>query len=226
MLIAVLVILAGIVAVAVGRGGELSQEQPDFAPMDLGPVSATDVILLRPPTALWGYSMQVTDEALERIAAAMRDRDVRIVALEQRIADLTSEDDYALASSSARHARRPTLSLPTTVEPPGLSDPPLVGEPPAQNGAATAEPATEDDPVAEELSGTESDTDELLAAAEPTTDEFAAVGESEAPGEAGAVGKPETAGETDTPDEVSVADEPAGEAESHAAHGTDTDPRA
>jgi len=53
-------------------------------------VSATDVALLRPPTALWGYNMQVTDEALEKIAQAIRDRDVTIVFLQQRLADLTT----------------------------------------------------------------------------------------------------------------------------------------
>jgi hypothetical protein len=105
MMIAVVVVLGGIVAVAVGHGGELSHEEVDHAPLDMGPMSATDVVLLRPPTALWGYSVQITDQALERIAGAIRDRDVRIVALEQRIAELTGNDDYRLASP-ARHARR------------------------------------------------------------------------------------------------------------------------
>ena len=74
------VILVGVFFVATGRGGELAYEHADHAPLDLGPVSATDVVLLRPPTALWGYNMQVTDEALERIAQAVRDRDVTIAA--------------------------------------------------------------------------------------------------------------------------------------------------
>ncbi len=53
-------------------------------------MSATDVALLRPPTALWGYNMQVTDEALEQIAQAIRDRDVTIAFLQQRLTDLTT----------------------------------------------------------------------------------------------------------------------------------------
>jgi hypothetical protein len=84
------VILVGVFFVATGRGGELAYEQADHAPLDLGPVSASDVALLRPPTAMWGYNMQVTDEALERIAQAMRDRDVTIAFLQQRLADLAS----------------------------------------------------------------------------------------------------------------------------------------
>jgi hypothetical protein len=85
------VILVGVFWAATGRGGELAYEHPDYAPLDLGPVSATDVALLRPPTALWGYNMQVTDEALESIAQAIRDRDVTIAFLQQRLADLTAQ---------------------------------------------------------------------------------------------------------------------------------------
>jgi len=103
------VILAIVVFAALGRGGGLSAERNDYAPLDLGPVSATDVALLRPPTGMWGYNMQVTDEAMERIAESIRERDVRIVALEQLVTDLSR--DHApltpLASpyEGARHRR-------------------------------------------------------------------------------------------------------------------------
>jgi hypothetical protein len=90
MILAAVVILVGVFFVATGRGGEMAHEQADHAPLDLGPVSATDVALLRPPTAMWGYNMQVTDEALETIAQAMRDRDVTIAFLQQRLADLST----------------------------------------------------------------------------------------------------------------------------------------
>jgi hypothetical protein len=91
MILVAVAILVGVFFVATGRGGELAYEHADHAPLDLGPVSATDVVLLRPPTALWGYNMQVTDEALERIAQAIRDRDVTIAFLQQRLADLTGK---------------------------------------------------------------------------------------------------------------------------------------
>jgi len=91
MILAVVAVLVGVFFAATGRGGELAYEQADHAPLDLGPVSATDVALLRPPTALWGYNMQVTDEALERIAQAVRDRDVTITFLQQRLADLSTQ---------------------------------------------------------------------------------------------------------------------------------------
>jgi hypothetical protein len=88
LLLVVIAILVGVFYVAIGRGGELAYEQADHAPLDLGPVSATDVALLRPPTALWGYNMQVTDEALDAIARTLRDRDIEIAYLQRQLADL------------------------------------------------------------------------------------------------------------------------------------------
>jgi hypothetical protein len=115
--VSVLVVIASVAAVviavvfvAMGRGGEMSVERPDYEPLDLGPVSATDVALLRPPGALWGYSMAATDEAMARIAESIRDRDVRIVALEQLVSDLSREPAQPVTLSSppyvgARHRR-------------------------------------------------------------------------------------------------------------------------
>ncbi len=87
-LITIAAVLVGIFFAATGRGGELSYEHADHAPLDLGPVSAADIALLRPPTAMWGYNMQVTDEALDRIARAMRERDVTIAYLQEQLATL------------------------------------------------------------------------------------------------------------------------------------------
>ena len=110
-MIAIIVVLAVVVYMARGGGGELSAERNDYVPLDLGPVSATDVALLRPPTGLWGYNMQATDEALERVAESIRERDVRIVALEQLVTDLSRDHaPMPLLSSpyvGARHRRTP-----------------------------------------------------------------------------------------------------------------------
>jgi hypothetical protein len=108
MWVIVVAVVAGAVLVARGRGGELSVERNDYLELELGPVSATDIALLRPPMALWGYNTQATDEALDRIAASLRDRDVRIVALEQLVTDLSREPAAQPLSSpymSARHRR-------------------------------------------------------------------------------------------------------------------------
>jgi hypothetical protein len=91
MFVAAVVILAGVVVVASGRGGEMVATEPDYPPIDLGPVTSADVALLRPPSAAWGYNMRVTDEALEVIAKAVTERDVQIAALEQEVSDLRDQ---------------------------------------------------------------------------------------------------------------------------------------
>ena len=131
MILVAVVILVGVFWAATGRGGELAYEQADHAPLDLGPVSATDVALLRPPTALWGYNMQVTDEALEAIAQAVRDRDVMIAFLQRRLADLTAQ---TAASPVVSPAAPPVLS---PSAPPVLSP----SAPPVLSPAAPERPA-------------------------------------------------------------------------------------
>src|SRR5690348_17805778 len=117
-LIAIVVVLVGIFFAATGRGGELAYEQADHAPLDLGPVSAADIALLRPPTAMWGYNMQVTDEALDQIARAMRERDVTIAYLQDQLAGYERNGSYAdypdyseYAEPRGAHARQADEAL-------------------------------------------------------------------------------------------------------------------
>jgi hypothetical protein len=49
------------------------------------------VALLRPPSALWGYSIEATDAALGRIAQVVTERDVEIAALRRQLAELRGE---------------------------------------------------------------------------------------------------------------------------------------
>ena len=89
LLLAGAVILAGVVAVAMGHGGEMAEFPSDYVPPRLGELlTASDVAMLRPPSALWGYNTQVTDEALSRIAQVVTARDVEIAVLRQQLADL------------------------------------------------------------------------------------------------------------------------------------------
>jgi hypothetical protein len=109
--VAIVAILACVVLAATGRGGEMARFPGDYAPPDFGAMAAVDVALLRPPTALWGYHMQVTDEALSQIATAISARDVRIATLEQQVADLRSrnvrEQDAAAGAPGAREGASP-----------------------------------------------------------------------------------------------------------------------
>jgi hypothetical protein len=136
LLIVGLVVLVALVYAAMGRGGELSAERTDHAPLDLGPVSATDVVLLRPPSAAWGYDMRTTDEALERIAESIRERDVRIVALEQLVTNLSRGSAPAPAPLGRPFPNaRPALSA----EPPTVVDPPATDAAPVHEQAQQPE---------------------------------------------------------------------------------------
>jgi hypothetical protein len=81
------VILIGVIAVAVGRGGELDPAEADYRPVDLDDVTSTDVALMRPPTALFGYQREATDAALGQIARAISEREVEIATLRRQLAE-------------------------------------------------------------------------------------------------------------------------------------------
>jgi hypothetical protein len=121
-LIAIVVVLVAIFFAATGRGGELAYEQGDHAPLDLGPVSSADIALLRPPTALWGYNMQVTDAALDQIARAMRDRDVTIAYLQDQLAGYERNDSCAEPRGAHAPSGAETQEITDALEPEGAPE--------------------------------------------------------------------------------------------------------
>lgn len=89
LVLAGVAVLGAVVALAMGRGGELAEPQPDHPPLPLGhPVTGPDAALLRLPQSLWGYRKDVTDEAVHRLAYALAERDARMALLERRLDDL------------------------------------------------------------------------------------------------------------------------------------------
>jgi hypothetical protein len=100
LLVAAAAILAGVVAAALGRAGEMATFAGDAAPIELDEVSATDVALLRPPMSLWGYNAQATEDALRLIARSMTARDVEIATLRRELADLQSRQDGVRATGT------------------------------------------------------------------------------------------------------------------------------
>jgi hypothetical protein len=150
MLIAAVAVLVGVIAVALGRGGELAYFPADYPPLMMGELSATDIVLFRPPRGLWGYDAQVTDEALDLIAEAITERDIEITSLRQRLADLQE------ATPSRRLARRDptpphglTLPQPFSPQPPREELPqPAREEPPEAAWENPPEAAWEKPPEA------------------------------------------------------------------------------
>ncbi|WP_214327075.1 hypothetical protein [Nonomuraea sediminis] len=104
--IAALAILACVVLVSLGRGGELTEFPPDVPPLDLpepGQLTAVDFMALQLPVNLVGYHTQSVDETLRRAASAISARDTRIAVLEQRVSELLS---------SRLHARQEVYAAP------------------------------------------------------------------------------------------------------------------
>lgn len=149
--LAAVAVLAAIVVVAVGGGGELSVEHPDHPPLALPgrSVGGTDAALLRLPMGLWGYHKQITDDALERFAQELTERDTRIAVLEQELAEARHRlgDDHPHEPSPWRRAVPPSSPAPDSFgSPPALPAPsdPYAVEPYADPHAG----AYETDPYA------------------------------------------------------------------------------
>jgi hypothetical protein len=138
LLLAGVVILAGVVSVAMGRGGEMAEFATDYLPPDV--VTAADVAMLRPPSSLWGYNAQLTDEALSRIAQVISERDVEIAVLRQQLAELRSATGSHPAITSTLLARSKAAAA--RADTPGLDAPrrggpdPLTPDPGPDAGAA------------------------------------------------------------------------------------------
>jgi hypothetical protein len=144
MILAAVAVLVGVFFAATGRGGEMSYEPADHAPLDLGPVSAADIALLHPPTALWGYNVQVTNEALELMARAMRERDIKIAYLQQQVAGLAAPP---VTAPGAPLPPAPEHAAPGHARPEDRYEPasPAGQEPPV--GQAAGEYRGQDDPA-------------------------------------------------------------------------------
>jgi hypothetical protein len=102
IVIAAIVILAGVVVVAMGRGGELERNRPpEPAASDFR--TWYDVAAYRPPSALLGYDAAATEQALAEIARAIADRDAEIDVLRRRLAaaDLPADPEWQTTPDSA-----------------------------------------------------------------------------------------------------------------------------
>ena len=92
IVLAAAAILAGVVVVAMGRGGELSRERP-AAPAATNFRTWSDVASYRPPAALLGYHAGATEYALAQVARAIAERDAEIDLLRRRLAAAQLADD-------------------------------------------------------------------------------------------------------------------------------------
>jgi hypothetical protein len=116
LVLAALVILAGVVVVAMGKGGELALPRPDSAAFGRELVTPADMATFRPPAAFLGYSAQVTDDALRRIARAVAERDSELAMLRREVAVLRAREVGA-AEAGGRAGPRPPGTRPAGQQP-------------------------------------------------------------------------------------------------------------
>jgi hypothetical protein len=116
LLLTAVAILAGVVVVAVGRGGELAIFRSDAPPLRRDFATAADLVAWRPPPALFGYNAQATDDALQRIARTVADRDAELAMLRSQLAELRAD------LGTADPVPNPSAAEPT--DPTEQTDPP------------------------------------------------------------------------------------------------------
>ena len=85
LLAAALAILAGVVVVAMGRGGEIARSRRDLPIRPPRIRSARDVARLRLPIGLLGYQEQATDEALDAAARLIAEQEAEIARLREEV---------------------------------------------------------------------------------------------------------------------------------------------
>jgi hypothetical protein len=139
LLAAAVAILTGVVAVAMGWGGEMVASHRDLPAVPLRASTAYDVAMLRLPSSLFGYQRDATDAALHEISRLVANRDGEIAHLREelwRFAEaLRSGQPAALAAAAVPAALEAAIpaaeaALPTPADA-------------AEDGVpATAEPAS------------------------------------------------------------------------------------
>jgi hypothetical protein len=85
LLAAAIAILAGVVAVAMGWGGEMAASSRDLPQFPLWASTASDVAMMRLPAGLLGYQREATDQALYAISLLVADRDAEIARLRDEL---------------------------------------------------------------------------------------------------------------------------------------------
>ena len=85
LLAAAAAILTGVVAVAMGWGGELAAWNRDLPAFPLLPSTAYDIATLRLPENLFGYQVEATDQVLAAISGLVADRDAEIARLRDEL---------------------------------------------------------------------------------------------------------------------------------------------
>jgi len=156
LLAAAVAILTGVVAVAMGWGGEMVAARRDLPATPLSATTASDVAMLRLPAGLFGYQREATDSALEEISCLVASLDGEIARLREEVwrlteadrgGQLTASDPRAALTAAAELAALTAGAGPPTTA--GAGPPTTAGaEPPTTAGAEPPTAAGAEPPIA------------------------------------------------------------------------------
>ncbi|MBP2707660.1 hypothetical protein JOL79_28145 [Microbispora sp. RL4-1S] len=124
LVIAGLAVVACVMMVSLGHGGEMAEFPPDAPPLDLpegSRLAAADILGLELPVGLVGYNTHLVDQTLQRVALALDERDSRIAVLEQRVTELLAARVQARQEAFARPAEPPRTDHEPDVPPAATS---------------------------------------------------------------------------------------------------------
>ncbi|MEY9871909.1 DivIVA domain-containing protein [Streptacidiphilus sp. MAP12-33] len=126
LILVLMVLVVGAAALAaLGAGGSLPEAERDRLSARLPqerPLARTDVDDLRFPMALRGYRMDEVDDALDRMAAELSEREHRVVELEHALAAALASPAAAGSVAVEQHAAyEPTQVSSPVVAPQTLS---------------------------------------------------------------------------------------------------------
>ena len=127
MFLAALAILAGVVFVAIGRGGELGTDTPTWTPTGGGFMNMAGVQVQLPPTTMIGYDVHATLDELQWLAQALSDRNAQVAALRMEVARMQRERGEPVADWAVQAEEYgvpltdPAQQIPSAA-PPGASE--------------------------------------------------------------------------------------------------------
>jgi hypothetical protein len=119
LLTAAVAILAGVVAVAMGWGGELAMSRRDLPAIPPRIRTASDVARLRLPLGLFGYQAESADEAIQILAGRLAERDAEIARLREEMQWLGAQRNGGASGAVPPATAEPVIAAQPQAEPPG-----------------------------------------------------------------------------------------------------------
>lgn len=136
LLAAAIAILAGVVVVAMGRGGEIARSHRDTPVRPPRIRTAADVAMLRLPVGFFGYQEEATDAALDAAARLIAEQQAEIARLRAESWRLRPQPDPGADTRPANETRQDAMDGGAAQRPPDAGSP-----------AAEAEVLPSPDPV-------------------------------------------------------------------------------